>query len=217
METTELNTNETAVSKEKILNNKNERAKRAVEMKQRALENIDSIFVLPWGTEGYCMVRMVRTADKLMSLIRRKFGSTIDLKQAKKVFKEYEDFAGSLWEFIYTIAPNLHNAKPEHWRKVNDTIEVKKLIANRRSSVVIEPRSEESARIAMAVKIIQMKNVEMRNTANFDELEKYVNKFNEILADFDKLLEKTAKSIKQEYKSPLNEIKKKHEKTEAVI
>ena len=210
METTEAKTDQTNVSNEK--RSKEERAKRNLEMKLRALENIDSIFILPRGTEGYCMVKLVRAADRIMSLIRRKFGSTIDMKQAKALFNEYNEFAVSLWDFVYTIAPNLHTVKADQWRKVNDAIEVKKIIANRRGSVVIEPRSEESARIAMAVKIIQMKDIEMRNTADFDALEKFVKKSNGILADFDKLLDRTSKSIGQEYISPIKDINKESSK-----
>jgi hypothetical protein len=184
-----------------------DKGKRILELKLRASGNPDSIFILPYGTEGFKMAHMARTGDKLMSLVKRKFGISIDVQQSKEIFREFEDFAGNLWKFVYKLSPNLHNIEPKDWRRVNDTIEVKKTIAYRRASIAVEPRSEESAMIAMAVKIIQQKNVELRQTSTFDELEKFVREYVKLLSGFDSLLKNASEKLSVEYRTYLKDEK----------
>lgn len=179
---------------------KEERNTIILERKLRALNNADSIFILPFAREGFKMAHMVRAADKLMSTVKRKFGVTVDVKQAKEIFREFEALAAILWNFVFKLSPNLHNIESKDWRRVNDSLEVKKTIAHRRASVVIEPRSEESAQIAMAVKIIQLKNIELRQTSTFEELEKFVKEYAKILTEFDAILGKTATKLGEEYR-----------------
>jgi hypothetical protein len=171
-----------------------------LERKLRALNNADSIFILPFAREGFKMAHMSRAADKLMSTVKRKFGVTVDVKQAKEIFRDFEDFAGMLWKFVFKLSPNLHSIQSKDWRRVNDPVEVKKTIAFRRASIVIEPRSEESAQIAMAVKIIQQKNIELRQTSTFEELEKFVKEYAKILIDFDEILGKAATKLGEDYR-----------------
>ncbi len=184
-----------------------DKGKRILELKLRAAGNPDSIFILPFGTEGFKMAHMARTGDKLMSLVKRKFGISIDVQQAKEIFREFEDFAVNLWKFVYKLSPNLHNIEPKDWRRINDSIEVKKTIAYRRASIAVEPRSEESAMIAMAVRIIQQKNVELRQTSTFDELEKFVREYVKLLSDFDRLLENASEKLSVEYRPYLKDEK----------
>jgi hypothetical protein len=179
---------------------KKEKQELILERKLRALNNIDSIFILPYGTEGFKMSHMVRSADKFLSIVKRKFGITIELKEAKAVFQEFDDFGGKLWKFVYKISPNLHNVDPQDWRKINDEPGTKKTIAYRKASVVIEPRSEESGKIAMAVKIIQQRNIQVRQKSTFEELEKFVQEYVGVLSAFDNLLERVAKRLKLDYK-----------------
>jgi hypothetical protein len=146
------------------------------------------------------MAHMSRAADKLMSTVKRKLGVTVDVKQAKEIFRDFEDFAGMLWKFVFKLSPNLHSIQSKDWRRVNDPVEVKKTIAFRRASIVIEPRSEESAQIAMAVKIIQQKNIELRQTSTFEELEKFVKEYAKILIDFDEILGKAATKLGEDYR-----------------
>jgi uncharacterized protein YqgV (UPF0045/DUF77 family) len=187
-------------SAEIVADRKKDKQELILERKLRALNNIDSIFILPYGTEGFKMSQMVRSADKFLSTVKRKFGITIELKEAKAVFQEFDDFAGKLWKFIYEISPNLHNVDPQDWRKINDEPGTKKIIAYRKASVVIEPRSEESGKIAMAVKIIQQRNIQVRQKSTFEELEKFVQEYVAILSAFDNLLERVAKRLKLDYK-----------------
>lgn len=181
-------------------NRKKEKQELILERKLRAIINIDSIFILPYGTEGFKMAQMVRSADKFLSIVKRKFGITIELKEAKAVFQEFDDFAGKLWKFVYKISPNLHNVDPQDWRRINDEPVTKKTIAYRKASVMVEPRSEESGKIAMAVKIIQQRNIQIRQKSTFEELEKFVQEYVGILGAFDDLLERVAKRLKLDYK-----------------
>ena len=185
---------------EQTAKQKEERNTIILERKLHALNNSDSIFILPFAREGFKMAHMVRAADKLMSTVKRKFGVTVDVKQAKEIFREFEELAGMLWKFVFKLSPNLHNIEAKDWRRVNDSIEVKKPIAYRRASVVIEPRSEESAQIAMAVKIIQQKNIELRQTSTFEELEKFVKEYAKILVEFDGVLGKSATKLGEEHR-----------------
>ena len=65
---------------------------------------------------------------------------------------------------------------------------------------MIEPRSEESAQNAMAIKIIQQKNIELRQTSTFEELEKFVKEYAKILTEFDGILGKAASKLGEEYR-----------------
>lgn len=178
-----------------------ERSKRMLERKLRSINNTDSIFILPFAREGFKMAHMARIADKYMSYIKRNFGIRIDIKKSKEIFTDFETFAQQLWEFVYKIAPNLYSMSSREWRKINDLKEEKTALAHRRSTIVIEPRSEESAQIAMAVKIIQQRNIELRQSASFTDLEKFVKEYAKLLENFDTLLVSVAKDIQQDYES----------------
>lgn len=188
-----------------IQEKKQDRGMKMLEFKLRAVGNPDSIFILPYGTEGFKMAHMARMANKFISAVKRKFGIALDMSKARQIFDKFDSLSGSLWEFVYEISPNLHNIEARDWRKVNDSVEMKKSIAHRRASVVIEPRAEEAAKIAMAVKIIQQRNIEIRPRASFDELESFVKKYVDVISEIDSVLQDVAKELDQEYRSYLKE------------
>lgn len=177
------------------------KAAKAAERKIQALSNIDSIYIFPFSREGFSMANMARTADFQMLYIKRNFGIRIDIEKAKKIFKDFEVFCSQLWNFVYSIAPNLHNIPPSKWRELNDTMQQKTVLANHKSTVVILPRSEESGQIAMAVKIIQSRNIELRQSSSLVDLEKFVMEYIRILKNFDILLSSVANKTEQQYKS----------------
>lgn len=176
-----------------------------LEFKLRALGNPDSIFILPYGTEGFKMAHMARMANKFISIVKRKFGIALDMSKARQIFDKFDALSESLWEFVYEVSPNLHHIEARDWRKINDSVEMKKNIAHRRASVVIEPRAEEAAKIAMAIKIIQQRNVEIRPRASFDELESFVKKYVGMISKIDSVLQEVAKELDQEYRPYLQE------------
>jgi hypothetical protein len=182
---------------------KKERDQKRLEMKLRALENPDTIFILPYAAEGFRMAFMVRDMDKLTSLVKRKIGISIDVNRARSIFNELEELAGKLWDFVYQIAPNLHSINKMQWRKINDDFNTKKALCSRKSSIAVTPRSEESAMIAMAVKIIQQKNVELRQTSSFEDLQKFVEKYTKTLTGMDGLLIRLSGELDYKYKSRL--------------
>ena len=188
-----------------IQKKKQERGIKMLEFKLRAVENPDSIFILPYGTEGFKMAHMARMANKFISAVKRKFGIALDMSKARQIFDKFDSLSESLWEFVYEISPNLHNIEARDWRKVNDSVEMKKNIAHRRASVVIEPKAEEAAKIAMAVKIIQQRNVEIRPRASFDELESFVKKYVDMISEIDSVLQDVAKELDEEYRPYLKE------------
>jgi hypothetical protein len=184
---------------------KQDRGTKMLEFKLRALGNPDSIFILPYGAEGFKMAHMSRMANKFISAVKRKFGIALDMSKARQIFDKFDSLSGSLWEFVYEISPNLHHIEARDWRKVNDSVEMKKSIAHRRASVVIEPKAEEAAKIAMAVKIIQQRNVEIRPRASFDELEIFVKKYVDMISEIDSVLQDVAEELDQEYRPYLKE------------
>jgi hypothetical protein len=184
---------------------KQDRGIKMLEFKLRAVGNPDSIFILPYGTEGFKMAHMARMANKFISKVKRKFGIGLDMAKARQIFDKFDSLSESLWEFVYEISPNLHNIEARDWRKINDSVEMKKNIAYRRASVVIEPRAEEAAKVAMAVKIIQLRNVEMRPKASFDELESFVKKYVDMISKIDSVLQDVAKELDEKYRPYLKE------------
>ena len=185
---------------------KKEKEQKRLEMKLRALENPDTIFILPYANEGFAMAFMVRDIDKLTSLVKRKFGISIDVERVRTIFNELEALAEALWDCVYRIAPNLHSIDKEQWRKINDDLNLKKALCSRKSSIAITPRSEESAMIAMAVKIIQQKNVELRQTSSFEDLQKFVEKYTKLLTGMDAFLMKLSGELDYKYKSRLTDL-----------
>jgi hypothetical protein len=182
---------------------KQDKDQKRLEAKLKALENPDTIFILPYGVEGFRMAHMVRDIDKLTSLVKRKFGISLDINQARSIFTELEMLAGTLWDFVYQIAPNLHSMDKAQWRKVNDDFNTKKAVCHRKSSIAVTPRSEESAMIAMAVKIIQQRNVQLRQTSSFEDLQKFVEKYTKILTGMDGLLVELSHRLDFKYRSRL--------------
>lgn len=185
---------------------KKEKEQKRFEMKLRALENPDTIFILPYANEGFAMAFMVRDIDKLTSLVKRKFGISIDVDRARTIFNELGALAEALWDCVYRIAPNLHSIGKAQWRKINDDINIKKALCSRKISIAITPRSEESAMIAMAVKIIQQKNVELRQTSSFEDLQKFVENYTRLLIGMDELLMKLSGELDYKYKSRLTDL-----------
>ena len=185
---------------------KKEREQKRLEIKLRALENPDTIFILPYAAEGFRMAFMVRDIDKLTSLVKRKFGISIDVSRARSIFNELEELAGFLWDFVYQVAPNLHSIDKAQWRRINDDFNTKKAVCSRKNSIAVTPRSEESAMIAMAVKIIQQKNVELRQTSSFEDLQKFVEKYTKILIGMDGFLVRVSEELDYKYTSRLDDM-----------
>jgi len=213
METSEINKQETrdpgnGNSGEKT----QDRSIKMLEFKLRAVGNPDSIFILPYGTEGFKMAHMARISNKFISLVKRKFGIAMDMSQAREIFEQFDSLSERLWEFVYEISPNLHNIQARDWRKINDSVELKKNIAHRRASVVIEPKAEEAAMIAMAAKIIQQKRVEVTQVLPFEELAKFVSKYIGLIEEFDRLLVEVSKPLGEDYRAFSKERDTKKEK-----
>lgn len=185
---------------------KKEREQKRLEIKLRALENPDTIFILPYAAEGFRMAFMVRDIDKLTSIVKRKFGISIDVSRARSIFNELEELAGILWDFVYQVAPNLHSINKAQWRRINDDFNTKKAVCSRKNSIAVTPRSEESAMIAMAVKIIQQKNVELRQTSSFEDLQKFVEKYTKILIGMDGFLVRVSEELDYKYTSRLDDM-----------
>jgi|GEM_PF-4414433 len=172
---------------------------RALNRKMDALKNIDSVFIRPFGTEGYRMARMIMTADRCITAIKRKAGMQIPITEAREMFADFESFASDMWALVHKYAPNLHHVSAWNWRKVNDEVDTKKVLAHQRATVVIIPRCEESGIIAMATKVIMGINVEMHNRS-FDELEQFVADYQRILQHLHEILTVVAPKIGVDYR-----------------
>jgi len=191
---------------------KQDKSKKMLELKLRAVGNPDSIFILPYGTEGFKMAHMVRISNKFISLVKRKFGIAMDMSQAKDIFEKFDSLSERLWEFVYEISPNLYNIHARDWRKINDPVELKKNMAHRKASIVIEPRAEEAAKIAMAAKIIQQKRVEVTQILPFQELARFVSRYIGLIEEFDGLLVEVSKQLNEDYRAFSKERDTKKEK-----
>ena len=177
-----------------------------------AREEPDSIFIVPFAKQDrFAMVYMARSADRLINTIKRKAGFTLSFEAAKKLLKVVDKFAEELWNHALSLTPRLHNFNRQRWRDLNDTKEEKMRLAHRRTSYAIVPRSEEAAQIAMAVKIIENRHLEIRQTGNLDEIEKVTEDYKNLLTSFDTFLGKLAKELGIEYDSPLKRDKKEPE------
>lgn len=199
-------------SEEKIL-----LARQRLERKLRfAKEEPDSIFIVPFYKPGrFALVNMTRDMDRIIVAIKRKAGFVLPFDKAKEALQGLEEFITSLWGHVYKMTPRLHSFDRRRWRDLNDTPDEKVRHAYKNMSYPIVPRSEETGQVAMAVKIIENRNFEIRQTASFVEIEEAVKGYRKILEDFDVLLAGLAHDAEEEYKSPLgkfeNEAQRKEE------
>lgn len=169
-----------------------------------ASEEPDSIFMIPFAKPNrYAMVNMTRDADRLIAGIKRKAGFGLDFTAAKKLLAEFDKISEQMWEYVRQLSPRLHSFDRRRWRDLNNTREEKTNLAHRRASYPLIPRSEESGEIAMAVKLIEQRNFEVRETAAMDDLETIVENYVTIMEGLDALLEKASEATQIEYRSPL--------------
>lgn len=139
-----------------------------LEKKLSAVKNPDSIFL-----HRYWAVKLA-AADRLLSDVRRNAmkNNGDGISDAKILFDQVNNLNEFLWNFVYKLSPRLavSGFQPTKWREINDTAERKTYYANRKVVGVFIPRHEETARIAMAVKLIGECMLEKRHTASFDDL-----------------------------------------------
>jgi len=180
-------------------------ARQRLERKLRfSKEEPDSIFIVPFFKPSrFALVNMTRDMDRIIVAIKRKAGFVIPFDKAKEALQGIEEFITSLWAHVYKMTPRLHSFDRRRWRDLNDTPDEKVRHAYKNMSYPIVPRSEETGQVAMAVKIIENRNFEIRQTASFVDIEEAVKGYRKILEDFDGLLTSLAHEAGEEYKSPL--------------
>jgi len=186
-----------------------EYAKKRLERNLKLVEEPDAVVVIPFSKpKRNALLYMVISLDRISANITRRLGFGLELSDARNRFDEIEDFVDRLWDEMKSLAPYLHDRRKEEWRKLNDPVEMRRMLAQRRASFVLVPRSEHAGQAAIAVKIIENSNLTIRQTGSFDELASVTKQYLKICEEFDKFLGSLTEKCNLEYDSPYKDITK---------
>ncbi len=128
--------------------------------------------------------------DRKINIIRRNVGLTITFEEAKAKEKKVKELVAKIWNEMQKIIPYFMEYTPAQWRDFNDSRDIKKMLIEQsktnRNVKVFVPRTEETAQMVIALRILGQKRIEYANKGNLENVEKIV-----------KFLVGVAESIKQ--------------------
>jgi hypothetical protein len=161
--------------------------KRNMERKMNALDERNSIFLMPVGRDtGWEMVRNMRTLDKAVNNLKKQAGFVVPVEEAVRKIESIDKTVKEIWELVFEYLPWARAYKPEDWRKLNDSDEEKKRLALRRASTTILPRDDRIGAIAMGIKLLNGRIYELQAESKFEELERLANSYREISGQLEK-------------------------------
>ena len=141
------------------------------------------------------MVRHLMDADRIIHLIRGRLGFSLTIEQVNKVAAQYGKLIETAWSLVYKFIPRLTLIKPSSWRQMNDTSSEKAVLAGRFGSVAFLPRSEELGGLAMAVKLLNVQGLELRQTGKLDEIEQLASSYKNLMSSLETVNKEAAKAF----------------------
>jgi hypothetical protein len=174
-----------------------------LERKKRFFESDpDAIVIAPVrGDAGRELPVQIDRLSRAMNTLRRRAGLSADPLVVAQKLKDLKDFVDKVWEEVKKFVPRLFAFNPERWRDLDDSIEQKRILLQRMSSIVIRPRGDMSiAKLAIAVKTLNVRILELQSMMAqtdgvYEELSKISTYYRELLdrvTDFVTNIEKEA-------------------------
>jgi hypothetical protein len=160
-----------------------ERQRRTMERKANALQEKNSIFLMPAGGEaGWKMTAGIRDLDRALNNLKRRAGFALPVDEAMKKLSSIDATVNEVWDLVFECLPWTRAYKPEDWRKLNDSEEEKKRLAARRASTVIMPRDDRIGAIALGIKLLNGRIYELQAESRFEDLQRLADRYREISA-----------------------------------
>jgi len=196
----------------KEVKDRRERLQERISRKLSLIEDPNSIIISPMTREGHILLRMTFGFDRVLGQLRRNFGTQFDLVETIEKMKKVEEFMNEFKEFV-----NSSSGNGGIFLGFYETPEMKKAIAQRRNSRVINPRNNEGKEIALLIKRFDPMLYQFRSTyPDFQKLEEVVNRVLKIILKFDSLISELSSFVGTDYDSPseISSLKRKFMKEE---
>ncbi len=141
-----------------------------------------SIVFISAGSSGFEFYRLLLNLNRYIRRINNSavFGDILEIKAKHEGITK---LCNDVWDNLKDIAPRFHAFDQKRWLDINETIDEKLRLINRRASCVINPVDDNVAMLAMAVKILSEKFNEGQAKADFGSLEKIALLFRKIKTD----------------------------------
>jgi hypothetical protein len=189
-----------------------ERIQERISRKLSLIEDPNSVIVSPLTREGQILLRMTYGFDRVLARLRRNFGTQFDLAETVERMKKVEEFMNEFRDFV--------NGSGGIFLGFYETPEMKKAMAQRRNSRVINPRNNEGKEIALLIKRLDPMLYQFRSTCtDFQKLEEVVNRVVRIILKFDTLVSELSSFVGADYEAPpeLSSLKRKFMKEEEPV
>lgn len=156
---------------------KQDRAMQIMEIKMKRAEDSSSIVFIPvGGIKGQEVGKNLLALNKHVRMLKSSavFG---DIANIKKQLEEVERVKEEMWDKIKTVIPRFSSFPPKRWSEINNSIEEKIRLAQRRISYVITPVDDTMGGIIMATKILSEKIMESQASSSLDELSNLIETY----------------------------------------
>jgi len=169
-----------------------------IKRKLMLVDNPSSIVVTPRTREGHLLMRMTFGFDRAMGQLRQRIGTYIDIQASMEKVRMVEDFISGFKELIDSSGGG---ENPFSW--VYENPEVRRVIANERSSHVILPRTNEAREITLLIKRFDPMLFQFRSTCtDFSKSEEVIRKVVRIVLQYDNLIREISSLVGTNYDQP---------------
>ncbi|MFA5180422.1 MAG: hypothetical protein WC405_03820 [Syntrophales bacterium] len=161
-----------------------------------------AIVLAPRSREGHLIVKIMFGFDRVVNSMRMKAGVSIPIDKVVESLRSTEEFTlrlDSLTRTLSELSSNSYGIGSYQY----ETPESRRLLAERRSSYVFVPRTEEGRKIALLIKRIDPLLIQCRTTCtDFTRAGEVITGVIGAFVDFNELTRQLAKTAKVDYGAP---------------
>lgn len=169
-----------------------ETREKIIERKLKLSENPLSIVLAPRTKEGHVLAKVLFPFDKAVNQIRMKVGTYISIDTATEALRRADAVLSRMERFTESDGMFF-----------SETPQMKRILAEKLTTYVFLPRTEEGKRAAAAVKRLDSWMVQFRTTcSDFSKAGKTLREFASLVGEFISLTDYLASKVQMEFKVP---------------
>lgn len=157
-----------------------QKQERWMESKKRYASMPNGIVFIPaGGRDGIVFNKILLDLNKYVKKLNNSaiFGDILEIKKRHDEIAKLKD---GIWDEIKDIMPRFHAFDTRNWQELNENMEEKLRLIQRRLACAIAPTDDNVAAIVMAVKVLSEKFAEYQSKSDFDKIQKIAELFKKI-------------------------------------
>ena len=150
------------------------------------------VFIPAGGREGVAFSRALLDLNRHVKNLNNNaiFG---DILEIKKEHDEITRLKEGIWEEIKDIIPRFHAFDAKNWQELNENMEERLRLVQRRLACALAPTDDNVAAIAVAVKVLSEKFFEYQAKSDFGKIQRVAGLLKKIREDIEAITKNKVK------------------------